>query len=150
MFCFPLRPIWDLKIHSPSVSSVLADTRSPLQPMWDLTIHPLPGLVSSLTHRLVSGFYSICNSSSPSLVDIVRFVSLYSTVRLMVFKTHLLGRSFPTLIKNALFPSPTDVGCHKTWVEWILFGLLKCESAHHMTISLGVAYTFFPLLVLNT
>ena len=31
---------------------------------------------------------------------------------LKVFKTCLLGRGFHTLIKNASFPSPTDVGSH--------------------------------------
>ena len=31
---------------------------------------------------------------------------------LKVFKTHLLGRDFHTLIKNVLLPSPTNVGSH--------------------------------------
>ena len=48
-----------------SGSSVLAST-----PPW---VHPLRGLASSLAHRPMSGFDTICNSSSPPLTDIVLF-----------------------------------------------------------------------------
>ena len=80
---------------------------SPLQPMWDLIIHPLRGPTSSLAHRPVSGSYTICNRPNPPLTYIVRFGP-----RPHSFKTCLLGRSFHTLIKNALFSSPTNVGSH--------------------------------------
>ena len=33
-------------------------------------------------------------------------------VSFTIFKTCLLGRGFHTLIKNVLFPSPTDMGSH--------------------------------------
>ena len=48
-----------------------------------------------------------CNSSSPTLTDIVLFGLL-----LKVFKTHLLGRGLHTLVKNVLFSSLNDVGSH--------------------------------------
>ena len=50
---------------------------------------------------------SKCNSSSPPLVDIVLF-----GLPLKVFKRRLIERGFHTLIKNASFSSPTDVGSH--------------------------------------
>ena len=50
---------------------------------------------------------SYCNSSSPPLIDIVLF-----GLPLKFFKTCLSRRSFHTLIKNASFPSPTNMGSH--------------------------------------
>ena len=94
--------------------------RSPPQSMWDITIRPLRGPASllahslmsmphwgstfSMTHRLVSGSDSICNSPSLPLADIVLF-----GLSLKNFKTHLLGRGFHALIKNVSFSSPTNV-----------------------------------------
>ena len=84
-------------------------SHSPLP--WGLTNvgshSPLPwGLVSSLTHYSMSGSDTICNSLSSPLVDIVRFTSLHIVVSLMVL------RGFHTLIRNALFSTPTNVGSH--------------------------------------
>ena len=72
--------------------------------MWDLTIHPLGDPTSSLAHRPVSGSDIICNIPNPPLADIVPF-----ELSLNVFKMHLLGRGFHTLMRNVSFPSPTDV-----------------------------------------
>ena len=71
---------------------------------YHLVSTPLRGSASSLAHCLVSGSDTIYNSQSPLLADIVFF-----GLSLKVFKTSLLGRGFHTLIKNALFSSPTDV-----------------------------------------
>ena len=60
--------------------------RSPLQPMWDLTIHPLDGPTSSLTHRPISGFDTICNCPSLPLANIVRFSLLRIGVNFMILK----------------------------------------------------------------
>ena len=85
--------------------------RSPPQPMWDLTIYPssgpsvLSGPTSLMTRRPVSGSDTICNGPSPPLADIVLFGLFLSSLR-------LLWRGFHTLIKNASFSSPTDVGSH--------------------------------------
>ena len=67
---------------------------------------------SSLTHRLVTGSDTICNSLSSSSVDIVYFDPLHITVNLTIFQTRLLGRGFHTLIKNASFSSLTNVRSH--------------------------------------
>ena len=56
-------------------------------------------------------FFSSCNNPSPPLADIVS-VSLFIAKKPQGFKMCLLGRVFHTLIKNVLFPSPTDVGSH--------------------------------------
>ena len=68
---------------------------SPLQPMWDLTIHPLG---ASVLDGIPSGVYSdtICNSSSPLLVDIVRFGPLH-IVSASQFLNFLIGRTFPLI-----------------------------------------------------
>ena len=84
----------NVRSHNPcpktsSGLNVFVDTRSSLQSMWDLTIHPPLGSNSSrwqtawclspsgstslLVHSPVSGFDTICNSSSPLLADIVLF-----------------------------------------------------------------------------
>ena len=52
----------------------------------------------------------LCNRPSPPLTDIVLFGLFHFTLPLKVFKTCLLGRDFHTLIKNASFSSPTNVG----------------------------------------
>ena len=57
------------------------------------------------------GFVSNCNSLDPPLADIVCFCPLCIAVGLTVLK-RILGRGFHTLIRNASFPSPTDVGSH--------------------------------------
>ena len=101
----PLHSMWDLTIQPPSGPSVLTDTRSPLQSMWDLTIHALQGSTSSVAHHPMSDSYTICNSPSPSLANIVIF-----ELSLKVFKTRLLGGSFYTLVNNVSFSSPTNVG----------------------------------------
>ena len=53
-----------------------------------------------------------CNSPSPLLVNIVRFGPLRITISPHGFKMRLLRRGFHTLIRNASFASPTDVGSH--------------------------------------
>ena len=73
-------------IHPLLGPSVLVDTPS--------HVYPLQGL---------SGFDTICNRSSPPLVDIVLF-----GVSFKIFKTHLLGKGFHTLIRNVLFSSLTS------------------------------------------
>ena len=114
--------MWDLTFHPPSRPSVLVGTRSLLQSMWDPPIHllrgpssllahrlmstPFQGSASSLTHRPVFNSDTICNSPSLPLADIVLGLPL------KVFKMPLLGRGFHTLINNASFSSPTDVGSH--------------------------------------
>ena len=47
---------------------------------------PLGGLASSLTHRPVSGFNTICNSPNPPLANVVRFDPLRIAVSLTVLK----------------------------------------------------------------
>ena len=58
-----------------------------------------------------------CNSPNPPLAEIVLFgFSLPGfpfRASPQSFKTHLLGRGFHTLIKNASFSSPTDMRFHK-------------------------------------
>ena len=61
--------------------------------------------------------HSICNGPSPPLADIVLF-----GFSLKVFKTCLLGRGFHTLIKNVLFPSPTDEVSHNPSGPSVLAG----------------------------
>ena len=68
--------------------------------------------MSLLAHHSVFGSNTICNSLNPPLADIVCFSPLRIVVSLTVFKTRLLGRSFHTIIRNALFPSLIDVGSH--------------------------------------
>ena len=46
------------------------------------------------------------------LVDIVLFGFFLSGFPLKVFKTRLLGRGFHVFIRNASFPSSTEVGSH--------------------------------------
>ena len=46
------------------------------------------------------------------MVDIVHYGPLRIVIRFIVFKTWLLGRGFHTLVRNASFPSPTDLGSH--------------------------------------
>ena len=106
---------------------------SPLQIMQDLTIPPFEGSTSSLAHRPVSSFDTICNGPSPPLVNIVCFGSLRFAVSLMVLK-HLLGRGFHTLIRNALFSSPTEVGSnnHPSW--WPASSLRHCSMSSSDTI----------------
>ena len=89
----------------------IRNVSSPLQPMWDLTIHPPWSPTSSLAHRSVSGFNTICNRPNPLLADIVLF-SLSFWASPQSFKTHLIGSGFHTLIRNASFSSPTNVGSH--------------------------------------
>ena len=82
--------------------------RSPLQPMWDLTIHPLTSPTSSLTHRSVHGFDTICNSPSPPLADIVFSRLFLSDFPFVFSRLSLLG--FPSRFQNASvkdrFPHP--------------------------------------------
>ena len=76
----------------------------------------------------MSGSDTIYNSPSPPLAEIIHFGPLRSTVSLTVFKTHLLGKGFHTLIRNGSFSSLTNVGsrnpppleaqrprCHTVW-----------------------------------
>ena len=120
----------DVGSHNPPSlrPSVLACTLFLLPSMWDLqsiplwgpasllahclVSTPLRGSASSLTHRLVSGFDPIYNSPSPPLVDIILFGLSLSGFPSRFLKTRLLGRDFHTLIKNASFFSPTNVGSH--------------------------------------
>ena len=56
-----------------------------------------------------------------------RYCSLWAfpfRVPLKVFKTRLLGRGFHTLIKNDLYPSPTDVGSGNISVNCCSFSSL--------------------------
>ena len=121
--------MWDLTIHPHTVPSALAGNHALLQSMWgpqstpfrglaSLLAHrlmstPLRGSTCSLAHHLVSGSHTICNGPSPPLADIVSLWAFSFGLPLKVFKTHLIGRSFHTLIKNASFSSSTDVGSHK-------------------------------------
>ena len=66
----------------------------------------------SLAYCSVSDFDIICNNPSPLLVDSVRFGPLRIVISFIVFEMRLLGRGFHTLIRNASFPSPTDLGSH--------------------------------------
>ena len=54
----------------------------------------------------------MCNSLSPPLADIVCFGPLRIVVNLTVLKCCLRARGFHTLMRNALFTSPTDLGSH--------------------------------------
>jgi len=86
--------------------------RSPLQPMWDLTIYLPWGPTSSLVHYSIPGSDTICNNSSPQLVNIVRFGPLRNAVSFTVLKRPLLGRGFHTLLRNISFSFPTNVRSH--------------------------------------
>ena len=105
----PPQPMWDLTIHPSSGPNILACTRSPLQSMSFPSLVDV-GVTSLLAHYPVSGFNTICNSSSPSLANIVLF-----RLSLKIFKMCLLERGFCTLIKNVLFYSPTDVGYYNPY-----------------------------------
>ena len=59
------------------------------------------------------------------------------------FKTHLLGRGFHTLIKNALFPSLTDVRSHNP-TPW---GPVSLLAHHPMPGSDTICNSSSPLLV---
>ena len=83
-----------------------------LQSMWNLTIHPLGVPTYSLVHRSVSISYTICNSLSPPLIDIVCFGSLRVVISLTVLKTSMLRRGFHTFVRSVPFLSPTDVKLH--------------------------------------
>ena len=80
---------------------------------------------------------TICNGLSPPLVDIVLFgFSLPPFpfgLALKVFKTHLLGRGFHTLVRKASFPSPTDVGFHKKSLITSTFEK-KCLMTDHIRV----------------
>ena len=67
---------------------------------------------SLLTHRLLSAFDTICNTSSSSLTIYCPLWPITYRRKPYSFKTCLLGRSFHTLLRNVSFPSPTDVGSH--------------------------------------
>ena len=58
-----LQSMWDSPIHLSSRSSILTGTPS--------HVYPLRGSSFSLVHRLVLSSYTICNSSSPPLANIV-------------------------------------------------------------------------------
>ena len=105
MLRFPPQPMWDLAIHFLQGPTSLLAHRLVDTPLW--------GSASSLAHRPVSGFDTICNGPSPRLEDIVLFGLL-----LKVFKTRLVGRGFHTLTKNASFSSPTNVGSHNPPPFW--------------------------------
>ena len=78
----------------------------PLQLIWDLTIHPLRGSASLLAHHLVFG----SNTHHLVLANITHAFPF--ELPFNVFKIRMLGRGFHTLVKNVLFPSPTNVGSH--------------------------------------
>ena len=58
------------------------------------------------------GSNTICNSSKATTSLYCSFWTFSSVLPLKIFKTHLLGRGFHTLIKNDSFSSVTDVGSH--------------------------------------
>ena len=64
-----------------------------------------------------------CNSPSPLLVDIVPFGLPFK-----VFKTHMLGRGFYTLIRNVSFSSSTDVGSPKGCAGFTVLHIWNCSS----------------------
>ena len=55
-----------------------------------------------------------CNNSRPSLTDIVCFDLLRIVVSFTILRICLLKRGFHALLRNASFPSLTDVGSHGT------------------------------------
>ena len=59
----------------------------------------------------VSNSNTICNSLYPPLTDIILFRTSSQS-----FKTRQLGRGFHTLVRNASFPSPTNVESHRILV----------------------------------
>ena len=74
----------------------------------DVGSHNPSPLGASLLAGTPLSVYAICNSPNPPVTDIVCFGQLRIVVNLTVFKTRLLERGFHTLIRNALFPSPTN------------------------------------------
>ena len=78
--------------------------------MWDLTIHPFEGPVSSLAHHSMSSSDTICNSSSPLLVDIICFSLLLIVSSLTVLKCVYLGEDSTPL--QGMFHSPLQPMCH--------------------------------------
>ena len=89
------------------------------------------------------GSNTICNSSGPSLVDIVQFDLSCIVVSFTVFKTRLPGRGFHTLIRNVLFPSSIYVGSHNP-PPW---GPTLSLRHHLMSISNIICNSSRPLLV---
>ena len=71
----------------------------------------LGGSTSSLVHRPVTGFDTIWNCPSPPL-GIFSSLGFPFRASPQGFKMRLLRRGFHTLIKNASFPSLTNVGSH--------------------------------------
>ena len=87
------------------------------------------------------------NSPSPPLVDIVLF-----GLSLKVFKTRLLGRDFHTLINNALFPSPTDVGSHNRPPLRLSVFVGTSPDVHSLSglsILAGTLFGVHPLLAIS-
>ena len=85
------------------------------------------------------GFISKVNNiyNSPRhcpLADIVRFGPLRIAISLTILKMRLLGRSFHTVIKNVLFPSPTNVGSHNPPSLGPAFSLAHCSESGSNTI----------------
>ena len=88
---------------------ILITNASFLSPIDVRSHNPPPlELVSSLAHCLLSNSYTICNrlDSYYSLWPVTYSCQPHD------FKTHSLGRGFHTLITNASFLPPTDVGSH--------------------------------------
>ena len=83
----------------------------PLSNRYEISQSTPFGPAFLLAHRSVSGFDTIFNRPNLPLADVVLFgfPFRYSP---QGFKTRLLGRGFHTLINNASFSSPTDVGSH--------------------------------------
>ena len=96
---------------------------------------PPLGPTFSPTHRPVSSSNTICNGPSPLVANIV-FFGLSLEV-LKCFQTCLLGKSFHTLIRNVLFPSPTDLGFTISILGLVAFVLvyinsMSCSTIHHI------------------
>ena len=75
----------------------------------------LRSLMSSLAHRPVSSSDIIGNNQSSPLVD-SPFWPITHPRHPHRFQTCLLRRSFHTLVRNTLFPAPTNVGSHNLYV----------------------------------
>ena len=134
-----------LRYPPQSGSSVLAGIRFLLQSMWDLSnppiwgstsllayclvLTPLRGSASLLTHRPMCGSDIIYNSLSPPLANIVLFGLSFLCFPSRFSKR--LGNDFHTLIKNASFSSPIEVGSHLPDLKKKKKNFLKLESRCH-------------------
>ena len=96
-----------------------------LQLIWDLTIHSLEGLAFSLAHISMSDSYTICNSSSSPLADIVFFGFFSFGLPLKILKR--IGR-FPRPYNKCFVLLSNQYGKH---IDFLFFLFCTNELFFH-------------------